>query len=158
MSSPDVPVLRWDADGERVLCRRGDGEEIPVNLLWARPVSGRGGEVAIVDAKKKEIALLDSPAALDPASRAVAEEALARRYLIARVERVLATRAHMGTRYWTVLTDRGERRFALRDPARSVQRREDGALLLRDTMGNRYEIIAPERLDATSRANLERVL
>ncbi len=153
-----VPVLRWDADGERVLCRHGEGEEIAVSLLWARPVSGRGAEVAIVDAKKKEVALLDSPAVLDPASRAVAEEALARRYLIARVERVLATRAHMGTRYWTVLTDRGERRFALRDPARSVQRREDGALLLRDTMGNRYEIVAPERMDAASRANLERVL
>ena len=156
--SNDVAVLRWDADGERVLCRIGAAEEIAVQLLWARPVSGRGAEVAIVDGKKKEVALLDSLAVLNEASRAVAEEALARRYLIARVERVLATRAHMGTRYWTVLTDRGERRFALRDPARSVQHRPDGALLLRDTMGNRYEIIQPERLDAASRVNLERVL
>jgi len=148
--------LRWTETGARLI---RDGAEIAVRLVWARPLTARGGELAIVDEKKREHALLPGIDALAPDSRAVAERALGERYLIARIVRVHETSVHLGTRYWTVDTDRGPRRFAMREPRKNVhwlvprQR-----CLIRDTMGNRYEIEALAALDARSQAEVNRVL
>ncbi len=148
--------LRWTETGARLL---RDGAEIAVRVVWARPLTARGSELAIVDEKKREHALLPSMDALEPESRAVAEQALGERYLIARIVRVHETSVHLGTRYWSVDTDRGPRRFAMREPRKNVNwlvPRE--RCLIRDTMGNRYEIEALTRLDPRSRAEVDRVL
>ncbi len=157
--SPLAPAevrLRWTETGARLL---RDGGEVAVRLVWARPLTARGGELAIVDEKKREHALLPGLDALSPESRVVAELALGERYLIPRITRVLKTRIHLGTRYWTVETDRGPRRFAMREPRKNLHwltPRE--RCLIRDTMGNRYEIEALSALDAVSRVEVTRVM
>ena len=64
-------------------------EAVEVVLVYARPISARERQVAVLSAKKrKEVAWIDSLAELDASSRAIAEEALYDRYRISIVESV----------------------------------------------------------------------
>jgi hypothetical protein len=152
--------LRWV--GERVHAdiadEAGAVRSLPVRLAWTKPVTGRGEEVSLIDERKKEVLLLPSLDALDVQSRAVAEEALERRYLIPTLTRIVHTKTHLGIRYWQVETDRGDRRFAMREPRRNITWLDDDRALLRDTLGNRYQIASYRGLDEKSRHEAERVL
>jgi len=135
------------------------GTQTPVKVVWARPISGRGDEVCFVDpAQKKEVLMLESLEALDPASRAIAEEELSRRYLVPRITRVIRATASFGVRYWHVETDLGERRFALKHASKNAVWVSEEHLVLRDTLGCRYEINPFSSLDPRSRAEVERVI
>ena len=135
-----------------------DGDARPVKLVWARPVSGRGQEVSILDIEKKEVLMLPDLNALDPASRKIAEEELGRRYLMPRITRVLRTHAHVGTRYWHVETNHGPRHFVVRNPNRDVVWVTSDHVVLRDPLGNRFEIPSLTALDAASRAEVDKVI
>lgn len=134
------------------------GAEKPVRILWARPVSAQGRELSIVDEKKKEIALLKDLSALDPGSRLIAEEELRKRYLTARIRRVLEATAQFGTRSWKVETDRGPRRFVVKNVNKDVTWITEDHILIRDTLGYRYEIESLAALDEDSQAEVDKVL
>ena len=135
-----------------------DGEARPVKLVWARPVSGQGQEVSVLDNEKKEILMLFNLDALDLDSRRIVEEALDRRYLMPRITRVLRTHAHIGTRYWHVETNHGPRHFVVRNPNRDVVWVTNDRIVLRDPLGNRFEIPSLTALDAASRAEVDKVI
>jgi hypothetical protein len=135
-----------------------EAEARPVKLVWARPVSGQGQEVSLLDDKKKEVLMLLSLDALDPASRKIAEDELGRRYLMPRIVRVLRTHAHVGTRYWQVETDHGPRHFVVRNPNRDVVWVTNDRVVLRDPLGNRFEILSLIALDTASRAEVDKVI
>lgn len=144
---------------DRIFARFADNdEEKPVKLVWVRPISGRGREVSIITQDKKEILMLKSLDELDPDSRKIAEQELAQRYLVPRITRVLKTRVTFGNRYWNVQTDRGPRAFAMKDPHKNVIRVTEDRLILRDTLGNRYEIKSLSNLDGKSQAEVQRVI
>jgi hypothetical protein len=139
-----------------VLLRFEDtGEEVPVKIVWARPVSGRGREVSVVGDDKKELAMVGALAKLDASSRRIATEELDRRYLIPRITRVLRIRATFGNRYWHVQTDRGVRRFLMKDPVKDAVWVTRDRLMIRDTLGNRFEIESLSGLDARSRCEID---
>ena len=143
----------------RLFLVRDDGTDpIEVTLAWARPISGRGGEVSLIGPDKKEVLFLNSLAELDGESRRVAEEELARRYLVSRIVRVYATEARFGDRYWDVETERGRRRFVMKDPNANIIWAGDDSLIIRDTLGNRYTIESLEALDPASRAQVLKVV
>jgi hypothetical protein len=145
--------------GDQVLLRlAGSDREVAVRIVWARPVSGRGQAVCFLDEKKHEVLMLDSLDALDAQSRGVAEAELEKRYLIPKITRVVRTAAHFGSRYWDVETDRGRRRFAMRDPTKNAIWISDDHLVLRDTLGNRYEIPSFSGLDVASRSHVAKVI
>jgi hypothetical protein len=161
MREPDKPTvaIQLRRQGDQVVLDPGDGKEPkPVKLVWAQPVSRRGGPVSILDAEKNEIAMLPNLDALDPESRQVAEDELLGRYLVARITRVIRARATYGVRYWHVETDRGERRFAIKHTSKNAIWVTDNHLVLRDTLGCRYEINPFSALDRRSRAEVEKVL
>ncbi len=145
--------------GDEVFVRR-DGEEsrTPVKLVWARPISARGGEICLVDRDKREVGMLQGLHELDEESRRIAEEELARRYLVPRITRVIRTSASFGVRYWHVETDLGERTFALRHASKNAVWIDDDHLVLCDALGCRYEIRPYSALDARSRAEVEKVI
>ena len=145
-------------DGKVLLRRVGNGEGIPVIVVWARPVSGRGREVSLLDERKREVLMLESLDELDPESRAIAEQELDSRYLIPEITRVLSAEAHFGNRFWEVETTHGERSFAMRDPNKNVTRVSEDRLVIRDVLGNRYEIPSLADLDVLSRRRAELVL
>ena len=143
---------------DRVFIKFGDSDkEVPVKLVWTRPVSGKGQEVSIIGKEKKEILMLKDLNSLDQDSRKIAEEELEKRYLIPRITQVIRTHASFGNRYWDVQTDRGHRKFAMKDPRKNVIWVTNDQLIIRDTLGNRYEIESFSRLDTWSKAEVEKV-
>jgi hypothetical protein len=136
----------------------GDPEEVPVRLVWARPISGRGGEVALVGDDKGERLMLPSLDVLDPDSRAVAEAELGRRYFMPAITRVVRTTAASGNRYWDVETDRGPQRFLMKDPNKSIIHVTQDRLIIRDALGNRYAIESLSALDPHSRSEVQKVI
>jgi len=144
--------------GDQVLARMAGRDEVPVRLVWARPISGRGGEVSVLGEGKKELLMLDSLDALDPESRRIAEEELEGSYLIPKITTVLKTEANFGNRYWQVDTDRGRRMFLMKDPNINVTWISEDHLVIRDTLGNRYEIESLSALDEASRAWIDHVV
>jgi len=145
-------------DGIILLHLGAEAEGVPVTVVWARPVSGRGKEVSFLDGKKREVLMIESLAELDAESRAIAEEALEGRYLIPKINRVLKAEVHFGNRFWDVETTLGRRSFAMRDPNTSVTRLSSDHLILRDVLGNCYEIPSLSELDDESRNRAEMVL
>lgn len=138
--------------------REGKIDDKPVKLVWARPISGKGREVAILDDKKKEIVTLKSLDCLDPEARKIAAEELDQRYLVARIKRVISTQTSFGSRYWDVETDRGRRRFVMKDPHKNVVWITKDRLVIRDVLGNRYEIHSIAELDPSSRHEMEKII
>jgi len=144
---------------DRVHIRFDDGaEEKPVKLVWARPVSGAGQEISVVDQDKKEVVMIRHLDDLDPESRQIAEEELDQRYLMSRITRVVKTVASFGSRYWDVETTRGRQKFLMKDPSKNVIWVTDDRMVIRDTVGNRYEIESYSALDAKSKVEIERVI
>lgn len=149
------------------LSRQGDqlfleSREAPgqtaVTAVWLRPVTGRGAEVAFVDAARKEVLTLSGLSELDSDSRALAEEELKRNYLVSRITRVQCARSFFGTQYWDVETDLGPRRVAIKsDNCNAVWVGPDH-LVLRDTLGCRHEINPYSALDPHSRAEIDKVM
>jgi hypothetical protein len=155
-----------DAAPARVRLLERDGKvhlvfphlEIPVRLVWARPVSGRGKEIACLDGNGKAVHMLAGPESLDGVSRAVAERELEMRYFLPRIESVPWIKGLFGYWYWRVATDRGPRSFVLKDPRHSIVHVTDDNWVLKDASGGRYEIPSLARLDPRSRARILAIL
>jgi hypothetical protein len=132
--------------------------DVRVRLLWAKPVTGRGTHLSLLDEKKNEVAFIEDLAQLDSASRSIAEEALHTAYLIPKITCVRHAHLKQGTRFWQVETDHGERYFAVRDQAKNVSWLSEWHVLIRDVLGNRFEIPDLQILDAKSRKEMGKVL
>ena len=141
----------------RLTAHPAGGEPVAVRLVRATPSSAPQGAIAALDQKKREVHWWPSLADLDPASRALAEAALAERYHEPRITRIVSVEPLSGGWHWAVETDAGPRRFVLRNPDKSLSDQDDGRLLLRDVLGSRYVITRPEDLDAASRRELARI-
>ncbi len=133
-------------------------KEIAVRLVWTRPVSGRGSEVAILNEKGKELEMLKGIDSLDERSAAIATEELERRYLIPRITHVNRASAHFGNRYMEIETDRGPRTVLIKDPNANVIWFTNDRLMIRDTLGNRYEIPSLAALSSRARAEVDKVI
>ncbi len=144
---------------DRVVIRYKDSEKgIAVKLVWSRPVSGRGNELSILDEKGKELEMLSGLESLDEDSAAVAIEELDKRYLIPKITHVRRASAHFGNRYMDVETDRGPRTLLIKDPNANVIWFTDDRLIIRDTLGNRYEILSLAKLSAFARAEVDKII
>ena len=145
--------------GARVFIQFADSDvQKPVKLVWARPITGRGGALSLLDDKKKEVAMLENLDCLDGESRRIAEEELGGRYLIPRITRVIRASANFGVRYWHVETDLGVRQFALKNANKNAVWVSDEHLVLQDTLGCRYEVKPFSALDPRSRAEVDKVI
>jgi len=157
-TNPNRP-FRLVREGEEVfLIFEGETERTPVKVVWARPITAKGGPLCIVDRQKRQLAMLSGLDSLDEQSRRVAADELTRRYLMPRITRVVRATASFGIRYWHVETDLGERHFALKQASKNALWITDEQLVLRDTLGCLYEINPFSGLDARSRAEVEKVL
>jgi hypothetical protein len=137
------------------------GHEKPVRVVpvWARPISGRGGEISLLDEKKKEVAFFGSiREAEDAATRAILEEELGERYLIPVIRSIQFIHNASAMRLFDLDTDRGRRKVMIKDPNRDVFSFGEDGMLLRDTLGNRYEIKSVGALDKSSREAAQRLL
>jgi hypothetical protein len=142
------------ARGGRLYVRRtAADDEIAVTVRYLRPLTSPS-EIVFLDEKGREVATLASLDALAPEQIPLVERALSERYHLLTITRVLEVDVRFGTRYWRVETDEGPRWFSLREPGKNVSWLTERRLVLRDSVGNRYEIPDVEALDAASRGRV----
>lgn len=146
-------------NGKVYYANANGGEAVAVRIVWARPLSGRGGPVSILHAeKKREMAYLADLNELDAESRRIAGEELKESMILPNITVIHSVRQRFGNYYWDVETDRGRRKFLLSSPETNSLRPREDAVVIRDVSGNCYEIASVAALDKSSRSALERVL
>jgi hypothetical protein len=143
-------VLRCTLDGVKSVLR--------VKVVRAFPLSERDRWISILDAKNKEVCLIEDPDQLDPESRRLVEEELEQHYRIAEIVRINSIQNEYRTMYWDVETDRGRREFIVKWTSDTVLWPSPGELLLVDIDTNRFHITDIQRLDAHSRSELSVLL
>ena len=152
--APQRVALRRDQF--RQLCLRVDGEQefVDVRAAVAFPISGRSNLVGFLGDRGREIALVRDPELLDPDSRALLEEELARVYFRPRITMIYRIEETFGCSRWEVETDRGFTVIEVTD-REQVRLLPGGRILIQDVDGNRFEIPDMAELDPKSQALLD---
>ena len=146
--APGPLTLRNAGDG-RLLATVG-GKTMAVRLRQCFPWSEPYRHLSLRNDEDEEVALVEDPASLPPASRAALEQALAEAAFVLEVGRVLSIEEEVEIRQWTVDTAQGRRCFQthLDDWPRVLP---GGGLLIRDVAGDLYRFADPEGMDRKSR-------
>ncbi len=143
----------------KVFIKYTDSEkEIPVKIVWSRPVSGRGQELSILDEKGKELEMLTGVSVLEEQCAVIASEELEKRYLIPIITQVRKARTCSGNRYMEVETDRGPKTILIKDPNSNVIWFTNDRLMIRDTLGNRFEIVSLAKLSESSQKEIDKII
>lgn len=153
-AQPPCTLLMRDG---RLHVQLGTDDPVPAKIVYLRPLSSRS-EVTFLNDDSEEILTLHSLDQLQPACRELALDQLAQRYHLPLIQRVETIRTIFGTHYWKVQTDKGRREFAFKEPGKNVTHVPPSRIILRDTIGNRYEISDMSSLDPHSRRQVSKVL
>lgn len=119
-------------------------------------MNGKGKEISLINGTS-EYVTIDSLQSLDQQSRAVAEDALEKNYLIPEIIKIISTDVFQGNRYFEVDTNRGRCRFVIRNPFIAIRKTPEDGMILRDVVGNQYTIPSLSKLDAKSKHELEKM-
>jgi hypothetical protein len=141
-------TLRSGGDGRLLVII--DDQPISVRLRQCFPWSEPHRHLSLRDDKEREVALIDDPAELAPASRRALEDALAAAGFVLVVTRVVGVDEEVEIRHWSVETVHGPRTFQthLDDWPRTLP---GGDLLIRDVSGDLYRLANPRGMDRKSR-------
>jgi len=129
---------------------------IDVDIVRAFPISAPTGPVSIVGSEGDELAWIESLEAVEPALLKLLEGELAVRDFLPVIERIESV-SDGEPAEWTVVTDRGRRRFTV-EHADDIIRLPDGSAVITDTFAIRYSIRDLSRLDPRSRRLFEKTL
>jgi hypothetical protein len=143
-------ILRLKAGDDRVY--------ESVKLYRVAPLSQPNGPVAFLDDKGYEICTLRNLSDLEPDSRRIAEAELARRYLTARIQKIISLTQEAAVTYWTVETNRGRREFVVQGLQENCVWFTEDHIMLIDVDGNRFEIPSIAALDARSQVLLSEAI
>jgi hypothetical protein len=126
-----------------------------VDVVRAFPVTAPAGPVSIVSTDGDELAWIDALSALEQPVRGLLEQALAQREFLPVIERIVAVSDGEPTE-WSVVTDRGPRRFTVAH-VEDIAYAPDGGAFITDNVGVRYRIGSVAKLDGRSRRLLDRM-
>ncbi|MDG5816848.1 DUF1854 domain-containing protein [Chitinispirillales bacterium ANBcel5] len=149
--------IRLSRNNDQVYAHIDDNEGIAVKLVWARPATGQGKEISVLS-QEKEVAFLESIDVLDEVSKKIAETELLIRYFVPKVSEIVRTDVHLGNRYFEVKTDRGPRKFVIKNPYTNIRSVDKDGILINDVFGNLFCIPSLSSLDLKSKEHLERVI
>lgn len=132
----------------------GDRSVLRARVVRAFPISDRARYLSILDAKSKEVCLIEDPAQLDAKSSKLVTEALAGHYRISVITRIRSLRQEFRTMYWHVDTERGERDFVVKWSADTVIWLAPDSVQFEDVDGNRFVVQDSRTLDERSQKTL----
>ncbi|MGC8862313.1 MAG: DUF1854 domain-containing protein [Armatimonadota bacterium] len=156
----DPSTLTFARRGDAlVLTVANDRSYLKVRPVRAFPLTELNEFISLIDAiSGREIGTLRSIRDLDPATRQLVQAELRKRYFIPKITRIIEAKKEFGTIYWDVETDRGRRKFMMRNIRDSIHEIEPGRYLVIDIDGNRFEIPQIADLDSRSQATWERLI
>lgn len=156
---PRHPAAAWRLERAahgRLDFTSADGtRHVDVDVLRGFPVSAPHGPVAIVATDGTELAWIESLADLDSSLQGLLEAELSQREFLPVILRIESVSDGEPTE-WSVVTDRGPRRFTVAHTDDIVSA-ADGSAFISDTVGVRYHIPQVSRLDGRSRRLLVRM-
>jgi hypothetical protein len=139
-------VLRCTLAGEKTVLR--------AKVVRAFPLSHQSRWISVLDAKNKEVCLVEDPGALDDESRRLALDELERHYCLPVIRRINSVKNEYRTMFWDVETDRGHRDFVMKWASDTILWLSATELILVDVDANRLCIPDVSRLDRRSRQQM----
>ncbi len=136
----------------------GDRSWREVRIARAFPFSDPDRYIGLRDGDDKDIGILTTMQDVDDGSRVIIEEELENRYFTPRIEKVLMVKEEFGVVTWEVETDKGPRRFLVRNLRDNSFPLGANRLMMTDTDGNRYEFPDVEAVGTKAYAVLAKVL
>lgn len=118
------------------------------------PISDPKNYISLLDNNGVEIALIRSLSELDEASADCIEKSLSDYYRVPKITKIISINEKYGTLRWTVETDRGVKKFDIRNRNHDIKVSENGNVRLRDSDDNRYIIEDYRALDSHSKSKL----
>ncbi len=116
------------------------------------PLSNTDQYVTLLDSQEKERALVRDIQDLDAVSRQALEDCFREYYMIPKITQVIDVRDKQGNLSFTVMTDRGEINFRVRNRHSDIKSsNKTKRVIIRDSDDNRYEITNFTTLDIKSR-------
>ena len=159
LDAEPLRLFRTHAEDANVrLTIDGDRSWREVRIACAFPLSKPDQYIGLRDGEDKDIGILKTLDGLDADSRTIVEEELERRYFTPRIERVLSVREDFGVVTWQVETDKGPRRFLVRNLRDSTFPLGANRLMMTDTDGNRYEFPDVRAVEPKAAVILSKVL
>jgi hypothetical protein len=139
LSVSDIRLFRSSPEDSRVrLTIGGERSFISVSVARAFPFSKPNEYVGFQDGAGADIGILPSLEGIDAESRAIIDQEMDRRYFTPTVRKVNLVTEMQGTVTWEVETDRGPRRFVVRNIRDNAYSIGQGRIMLTDSEGNRY--------------------
>ncbi|MBE3576107.1 MAG: DUF1854 domain-containing protein [Limnochordales bacterium] len=129
-----------------------------VTVYRSFPLSRPDEFISVRDAQGKEIGIIEDLRALPPEMQKLLREELDRRYFTPTIQRVLSVKEEFGYSYWEVETDRGWRRFTMRNSHENVLTVGERGLILIDVDGNRFAIPDYQSLTPAAFRQIESML
>lgn len=155
----DQKKLRFAARGASLrLTLDNEISYLDVELIRLFPLSHPDGYLSVHDKDGTEIGILVRLAELDEENRSLIFERLERRYLMPIVKRVINVEERFGITDWEVETNRGKRKFTMRNLRENITQLTPYRCLFSDIDGNRYDVRDSRQLDSASKAYLSRYL
>jgi hypothetical protein len=155
-SGPGNFGLLHDQRGRLVLIDAEGRRHVDVKPLRSFPISEPTKWLSICDAQGIELAFVEDIDELPPQVRTVLDEDFVRRDFVPVITRIEGVSSESEPSEWSVLTDRGATRFTLANDD-DVRRFGQGATVV-DAHGTRYLVPDLNRLDESSRRQLDRYL
>ncbi len=146
-------IIKYENNLVTLLLQDGESYEAlePRRLF---PISRRDSYISLLDSAGTERGIIKCLDDVDPGSREVLEASLNDYYLVPKIEKIISISEKSGTIRWRVLTERGEKLFDVRNRNHDIRVSGGGAVRVRDSDDNRYEIDDYRKLDKKSRAKL----
>ena len=118
------------------------------------PISSPKTYISLLDQNGAEVALIRALDALNEESEKCISASLSDYYRVPKITKIISVSEKYGTLRWTVETDRGIKKFDIRNRNHDIKVAENGSVRLRDSDDNRYVIEDYKKLDSHSRAQL----
>jgi hypothetical protein len=133
----------------------GRHHQVAVNITLAFPLSDPDRWYAVRAREGEELAFIEDPATLPPATRQLLQEEVAMRHFLPRVARIHRIAGALRGLRVDLETDHGPTTITL-DGDEQIRRLSDSRVVIIDNSGIRYLIPDIGQLDKASRARLER--
>ena len=124
-------------------------ENLEPRMLF--PITNQTMFITLLDKNEKELAFVRDLAELDENSAQALRDCFHEYYMIPKIQRIISCDEKTGALRWTVITDRGEVSFQIRNHHSDIKRLHGTKrVIVRDSNDNRYEIEDYTALDRQS--------